>query len=208
MQARLTLPSEHLPTDAVLLRLHGTPPPWHTLRQRLAATAACQVLGATVGRCAWVQASGLGYVYLQLPERIALSHAALDGLSDIGEAGTPVAVARLALMHDRPGASQGQLPTCHYAVEMTPEPGWETELQQWYDREHLPGLASVPGCVHARRYWNHDDGPRSLACYDLVNTQTMGSAPWLQVRDTEWSSRMRPRFTGTVRTMFSLHAWM
>jgi hypothetical protein len=60
--------------------------------------------------------------------------------------------------------------------------------------------------VRASRYLNHDHGPLSLACYDLVTQETLGSPPWLAVRETEWSSRMRPRFTNTIRTMFDLLA--
>jgi hypothetical protein len=107
-------------------------------------------------------------------------------------------------MCDILGASLGEAPAFHYTVEMTPEAGWGLELQRWYDIEHLPGLAGVPGCVRARRYWNYDEGPRSLACYDLVDKAVMGSEPWLAVRASQWSSRMRPRFTQTSRTMFTI----
>jgi len=45
--------------------------------------------------------------------------------------------------------------------------------------------------------------PRYYACYDLVSLQTMGSAPWLAVRATAWSDRVRPAFRNTKRTLFS-----
>ena len=89
---------------------------------------------------------------------------------------------------------------------MDPEAGWMPELSSWYDTEHMPGLATVPGCVGASRFLNHDQGPQSLACYDLVTQETLGSTAWLAVRETEWSSRMRPHFTNTIRTMFDLLA--
>jgi hypothetical protein len=66
----------------------------------------------------------------------------------------------------------------------------------------MPGLASVPGCVLARRYLNADGGPLSYACYDLEAPEVLGSPPWLAVRHTEWSSRVRPQFRDTLRTMF------
>lgn len=100
------------------------------------------------------------------------------------------------------GASKGSTPVFHYAVEMDPESGWMPELSQWYDTEHMPGLAKVPGCIRASRFLNHDHGPLSLACYDLVTEETLGSEPWLAVRGTQWSDRMRPKFTNTIRTMF------
>jgi len=64
----------------------------------------------------------------------------------------------------------------------------------------------VPGCVGASRYLNHDHGPASLACYDLVAEDTLGSPAWLAVRATDWSSRTRPHFVGTRRTMFRVIA--
>lgn len=113
-----------------------------------------------------------------------------------------VRVSRLEQVFSINGASRGITPVFHYVVEMDPESGWMPELSQWYDTEHMPGLAKVPGCIRASRFLNHDHGPLSLACYDLVTEDTLGSAPWLAVRGTPWSDRMRPRFTNTKRTMF------
>ncbi|MBI2728350.1 MAG: hypothetical protein HYX42_19090 [Polaromonas sp.] len=111
-------------------------------------------------------------------------------------------VSRLEQVFATDGSSQGSAPAFHYAVEMDPESGWMPELSQWYDTEHMPGLAKVPGCIRASRFLNHDHGPLSLACYDLVTEETLGSEPWLAVRGTPWSDRMRPKFTNTIRTMF------
>ena len=198
------MPSDRLPTDVVLLRLQGMPPHWDTLSQRLAATPICRELGGTVTRRAWSEPSGTGYVYLELAGRIALSRRALASLEYVADATTGVHVSRLALMLDLQGASRAHRASFHYVVEMTPQAGWSLELQRWYDSEHLPGLAGVPGCVRAQRFWNYDAGPQSLACYDLLNEDTLGSAAWLSVRHTAWSARMRPRFMDTVRTMFTL----
>jgi hypothetical protein len=111
-------------------------------------------------------------------------------------------VSRLEKVFEAGGASADSTPVFHYVVEMDPEAGWMPELSDWYDTEHMPGLATVPGCVRAARYLNHDHGPLSLACYDLLTEDTLGSQPWLAVRGTAWSSKMRPRFTNTIRTMF------
>ena len=111
-------------------------------------------------------------------------------------------VSRLEQVFAIDGASKGSAPVFHYAVEMDPESGWMPELSQWYDTEHMPGLAKVPGCIRASRFLNHDHGPLSLACYDLVAEETLCSEPWLAVRGTPWSDRMRPKFTNTIRTMF------
>jgi hypothetical protein len=111
---------------------------------------------------------------------------------------------RLELVFDAPGASSGDTPAFHYVVQTDAEAGWMDEIVRWYDTEHMPGLAGVPGCVHARRLISHDHGPRSFACYDLVSEQTLGSAPWLAVRGTAWSDRTRPHFTNTRRNMLKV----
>jgi hypothetical protein len=108
------------------------------------------------------------------------------------------------------GPSAGMVASHHYVVETDADDGWEAELAQWYDREHLPGLAAVKGCVHARRYVNQGRGPRSLACYDLTHPEVLDTPEWLAVRATGWSSRVRPHFRNTRRTMFRslpLHLW-
>ena len=109
---------------------------------------------------------------------------------------------RLSRVFDVAGASMGEAAAFHDVVETDPETGWAEEIARWYDTEHMPGLASVPGCVRASRFLNHDHGPLSFACYDLLTQETLGSPAWLAVRNTDWSSRARPHFTNTLRTMF------
>ncbi|MFD4837610.1 hypothetical protein ACFWP0_08860 [Achromobacter sp. NPDC058515] len=113
--------------------------------------------------------------------------------------------AHVRLLHrtlDLPGASAGQDAPWHYIVETDVLPEADADLNAWYDQEHLPGLASVPGTVRAQRYECRDESPRYLACYDLQTQETFGSPPWLAVRASDWSSRVRPSFRNTRRTMF------
>jgi hypothetical protein len=112
----------------------------------------------------------------------------------------------LEAMRDFAGASTGERPRFHYVVETDPETGWLDEISRWYDTEHMPGLAAVPGCVRAMRFRNHGAGPLSLACYDLLRDDVLGSPPWLAVRATAWSDIARPHFTNTKRTMFRVIA--
>ena len=157
-------------------------------------------------RAAFNDAKNMFYAYLYLANRQTLEPSVAAQLEADLKSEWPqlhnLRVSRLEKMLDKQGASATTLPAFHYVVEMDPEAGWMHQLSEWYDTEHLPGLASVPGCVHASRYLNHDHGPLSLACYDLVTQETLGSPAWLAVRETEWSSRVRPRFTNTIRTMF------
>lgn len=195
--------SDRLPTDMVLLRVQGLPANPQALAQRLTGLPAYQSLGASISLSAWSADTDMTYVYVALSCRIALSRGAVVGLAAVAADAESVEVARLTLMNDIAGHSTGVPAPFHYAVEMTPAAGFGVELQRWYDTEHLPGLAGVPGCVRARRFWNHDAGPQSLACYDLLTQETLGSPAWLAVRGTAWSNRMRPHFTQTQRTMFT-----
>jgi hypothetical protein len=103
---------------------------------------------------------------------------------------------------ERPGPAAGDDTRYHYVVETDVEPQHERELNAWYDTEHLPGLAAVPGAARARRYRNLRHAPRYYACYDLVAPDVLERAEWLAVRGTEWSSRVRPTFRNPKRTMF------
>ncbi|MFO6421498.1 hypothetical protein ACLBKS_14970 [Hylemonella sp. W303a] len=155
-------------------------------------------------RCAHQATQDLLYVYLELPRQLRLDESAWQAWrARLKERGLPSAeLHRLEKQLDLPGVSQGQEPHAHYVVETDADEGWMQEIERWYAVEHLPGLASVPGCIRAQRWTNHDGGPRSLACYDLVSESTLGSVPWLAVRGTPWSDRTRPHFRNTRRTMF------
>jgi hypothetical protein len=197
------------PTDTILLRLQGERPSMAHLQNRIASASLSDSLRLRLERFAWCNAADLGYLYLKLEAALAMDAGAVESIADAirqGSEGLSVAGSRLSLMQDLAGASAGHEATMHYVVEMTPEAGWELELQNWYLREHLPGLAGVTGCVRASRYWNLDSGAASLACYDLVADSVLGSPQWLAVRRTPWSDRVRPRFMNPSRTMFNLES--
>ncbi|MDB5894169.1 MAG: hypothetical protein JWQ88_1700 [Rhodoferax sp.] len=157
-------------------------------------------------RLACSASASVAYAYL-VPS-VAVDSALLSAVVDLFGAHCPGAgparASRLEQVFDTPGASAGAEARFHYAVEMDPDPGWMPEIARWYDTEHMPGLAAVPGCIRASRFLNHGHGPLSLACYDLVTEDTLGSPPWLAVRGTAWSDITRPHFTNTRRTMFEV----
>jgi hypothetical protein len=171
-----------------------------SLRQRLDIPIAAWTLHRGVGTsdlCAYgalVAPSGLADADLRRFEAIAPE---LPGL-----AGTAPTIDRLERVFVADGASSGESPAFRYVVEMDPAEGWEQELFRWYDTEHMPGLAAVPGCVCAQRFLNRDSGPYSLACYDLTDPGARESPAWLAVRHTSWSDRVRPQFRNTRRTLF------
>lgn len=91
----------------------------------------------------------------------------------------------------------------HYVVATDVLPSQEAAFNDWYDTEHLPGLAAVPGVVQATRYRVVEGhGPAYHAGYDLADRAAFNSPPWLAVRGTAWSSRIRPAFFNTRRTMY------
>ncbi|MEF7613595.1 hypothetical protein V4F39_06685 [Aquincola sp. MAHUQ-54] len=113
---------------------------------------------------------------------------------------------RLQSLMQRDGASAEADAPFHYVVATDVVPEHEADFNAWYETEHAPGLAAVPGTVHAARYRSSDAErgslPRYHACYDLQSPDGLTSAPWLAVRATDWSSRVRPQFRNTHRTMY------
>lgn len=102
---------------------------------------------------------------------------------------------------DLAGHSSGSHAGWHYIVETDVRPEAEDDFNVWYRTEHMPGLAAVPGTARARRFTG-TAAPRHYATYDLAAREAFGSEPWLAVRGTAWSSRVRPNFYNTRRTMF------
>jgi hypothetical protein len=139
------------------------------------------------------------FAYVTLPADVAEAHSLAQRVHRALPAAT---LARLVLLQDIAGASAGADAPFHYVVETDVRPESEADLDAWYEREHLPGLAAVPGTVRAMRFRNVHGSPRYHACYDLARTEALGSPPWLAVRATAWSDRVRPAFYNTSRTMF------
>ena len=202
----MTAPS----TDCLLLK---TEAPWVPQTDTRWAMAMGQHLGAvtqlqSVSTAKAENLRPMTHIYLQLQSPQALGEDLLETAQQLWHqlSGQAAEVSRLHCVMRLPGASASAQPGVHYVVETDPEDGWQDEIFRWYEVEHMPGLASVPGTVLARRYLNLDHAPHSLACYDLTEKSVLGSPPWLAVRGTAWSDICRPHFTNTLRTMFeTLH---
>lgn len=81
-----------------------------------------------------------------------------------------------------------------------PPPPLEEEFNDWYDTEHLPERAAVPGIATARRYRGLGDGPAYAALYDLDRLSVLDSAEYRAVSGANFSpwtrrvtTRVRPR---------------
>ena len=89
----------------------------------------------------------------------------------------------------------------HYTAQTDIEAQEEDEFNEWFDQEHLPLLAKVPGTVRARRY-RTDGTPRYLACYDLQTRETHGSPAWKAAASTPWRNKIHESFVSPRRMMF------
>jgi len=194
-------------TGAVLLKLAGPLPAPEELREVLRKLAVeCVPVAESIAAHAAVEGNEV-YAYLFSRESGAVSTAVLERAAERARSlpaftGMEITAIRLRPVFDTAGASRKEAPVFHYVVETDVAPAHEADLNAWYDAEHMPGLAACLGSVRARRFRNPDGSPRYHSCYDLVRTETLGSEPWLAVRHTAWSDRVRPHFRNTKRTMF------
>jgi hypothetical protein len=82
------------------------------------------------------------------------------------------------------------------AMNIAPEV--EAEFNEWYDKEHIPALAAVPGVLCARRF--RGTGNRKyVALYHLATPDVQESAEWKQARQSDWTSRLQPHFRDHLR---------
>ncbi|AUL14228.1 DUF4286 family protein [Bordetella bronchiseptica] len=87
-------------------------------------------------------------------------------------------------------------------VSMEPPAGMEAEFNDWYDTEHLPERAGLPGFETALRYVCVAGWPRYLALYDLSNIEVLDDKPYQDVsgeRFSPWSKRVLNRVRGQSR---------
>ncbi len=85
-------------------------------------------------------------------------------------------------------------------VGMTPASEVETAFNAWYDAEHVPTLARVPGVLSARRFRGSGLGPRYVALYHLAAPGVVDSAEWKQASSsTPMPQRVRDQITNRLR---------
>ena len=82
---------------------------------------------------------------------------------------------------------------------MSVDPAHEAEFNEWYDHEHIPALASVPGTLCARRFRDDKGTHRYLALYHLASPEVPATAAWKQAAATPWTERLRPHFRDHLR---------
>jgi hypothetical protein len=83
---------------------------------------------------------------------------------------------------------------------MSVAPEHEHEFNEWYNTEHVPALAAVPGTLCARRYRGTGAAAqRYLALYYLASAELPDSTAWKVAANTPWTKRMRPHFRNQLR---------
>jgi hypothetical protein len=86
-------------------------------------------------------------------------------------------------------------------VAMTPAAADETAFNAWYDTEHVPALARVPGVLCARRFRSTlAQGPRYVALYHLREPGVVASAEWKHASEsTPMPAKVREGITDRLR---------
>jgi hypothetical protein len=86
-------------------------------------------------------------------------------------------------------------------VGMTPAPDAETEFNAWYDTEHVPALARVPGVLGARRFRaSNSSGPKYVALYHLASPDVVTGPEWKRASEsTPMPQHIRPQISDRLR---------
>lgn len=81
-------------------------------------------------------------------------------------------------------------------ASMNVDPAAEAEFTEWYNTEHLPQLAAVPGVMCARRFQAGGEGieRKYLALYHLKDVSVSRSDAWQKAANTPWTEKMRTHF--------------
>jgi len=116
--------------------------------------------------------------------------------------------AEQTLPGDLPAPAAGAPAMLFFA--MNPLPEAEQDFNDWYDQEHVPALARVPGCLAARRFRilsaTSEGNHRYLALYHLASADVQSSAAWRKAVETPWTHRIRPQTRDRLRIVLKRYA--
>jgi hypothetical protein len=86
-------------------------------------------------------------------------------------------------------------------VGMTPSAETEAAFNRWYDAEHVPALAAVPGVLSARRFVSSGaNATKYVALYHLADPAIPDGAAWKKASgDTPMPQHVRDTITGRLR---------
>ncbi len=84
---------------------------------------------------------------------------------------------------------------------MNVDPEGEDDFNKWYDEEHIPALAAVPGTLCARRFKAPESQLKYVALYHLTSPEVVLSDAWKKAVDTPWTQRVRPYMRERLRVV-------
>lgn len=87
-------------------------------------------------------------------------------------------------------------------------PGSESDIEEWYDREHHVERVGIAGFHRARRYRGLDGASLVFGRYDVQGPEVLQSPEYLRVlaSPSAWTQRMMPLYRRMSRTVFRRHA--
>ena len=91
-----------------------------------------------------------------------------------------------------------------YVVKTNVPADIKVGFNDWYEKEHVAALASVPGCLQARRLLAVDGQPKYMAVYELENPEFIKSAARAKARDPAWTEKIRPHMQNLERRVYQL----
>jgi len=104
-----------------------------------------------------------------------------------------------------PGSSRQSLDSRFLFIAIGDAPiEYESEFNQWYDREHVSMLRAVPGVISARRFKDPSGKPRYLALYELAEAAVLDCGEWQAALQTPWFERME-RLTAGCQWILRLY---
>jgi hypothetical protein len=83
------------------------------------------------------------------------------------------------------------------AVNIAPEA--DAEFNEWYDSEHLPRLANIPGVLSARRFTSPGAGYKYVATYHLSSPEVCASKAWQDAAATPWTEKLKSQIQDRLR---------
>jgi len=89
-----------------------------------------------------------------------------------------------------------------FAMNVAPEV--EADFNAWFDEEHIPNLAAVPGVLAARRFKVVASTHRYLVLYHLTSPEVQATKEWKQGGASPWTDRMKPHFLAPERNPLRL----
>ncbi len=88
-------------------------------------------------------------------------------------------------------------------VQIEVEPDYANELNDWYEKEHIPERLAMPGFRSAKRYVNSEGAPAYLAIYDLEYPEAATNSTYMSQAPSEWMQRLRPHWTSVSRSVWT-----